>query len=351
MNGWKNRRSKLIRVGLTQSGPGRALRQGGERIVREAAAGIDRSGRSADGDGARVTQDLLDGLRLGRTESLSRVVRQIAKGPVSAQPESGIMIEPESVAHDRHHLGLLHGVDTEIGLELVVEVQLFDAVARSLGHNLEDRLENERRGLRRRRCRYRGRRGYPLTHRLTGGESGGRRGEEIRYRRIRRRLHIKAERGERREGILETRESSPLGMVRVDRAVRSALQDGRDKARECALRSALHKDARAVRVHPLDLCNPLHRSGHLLREDIDDLLASILSGWVVAAGDVGRDGPTRRLNVQTLQHLLQRGRCRRDDGGVEGVTHGQRIHRDATGHEGLDGRLDRPRSAGDNRLG
>jgi hypothetical protein len=54
-------------------------------------------------------------------------------------------------------------------------------------------------------------------------------------------------------------------MVRVERAVRTALEDADGEARERALRAALDEDARVVRVHALDLRHPLDGRGDLLR--------------------------------------------------------------------------------------
>ena len=135
------------------------------------------------------------------------------------------MIKSESIPYDRDDLGLLHGIDAEIGFEFVVEIELVHAVPGRLSDDLKDRLENERCGLWRGGSRRRGRYRQPPAHRLTGRETWSWCGKEIRDRSVWCGLHIEAERGERGECVLEARESATLGMVGVDRAVRATLQN------------------------------------------------------------------------------------------------------------------------------
>ncbi len=145
-------------------------------------------------------------------------------------------------------------------------------------------------------------------------------------------------------------EATSLGMVGVDRPMRSTLEDRCDKAGQRTLGSTLHKDAGTVGVHALNLSNPLHGCRNLLSERVDDLLPRAFSRRVVPACDVGGDGTLRGLHIKTLKHLPERRRCRRHNRGVEGVAHGERVDRDSTRDEGLDGRLYGPRCTGDNSL-
>ena len=118
-------------------------------------------------------------------------------------------------------------------------------------------------------------------------------------------LDLKAQRRERSQRILKALQTTTLRMVCVDRSVRPALEDGRYKARERTLGAALDEDARTICVHPLDLSNPLDRRGYLLGQRLDDLLASILSGGVIATGHIGGDRASRSPNIQPLEDLLE----------------------------------------------
>ena len=139
-------------------------------------------------------------------------------------------------------------------------------------------------------------------------------------------------------------------MIGVDGPVRAALEDGGDEARERTLGTTLHKDPGPVRIHALDLSDPLDRAGDLLGEDVDHLISAVRPCRVVATRHIGGDRTPRRLDVEPGEHSPERHRGRSDNLRVKGMAHRQWIDRDIPRPKRLDRRLDGPRSTRDDRL-
>ena len=61
-----------------------------------------------------------------------------AEGGVVAELDLVVAFDPEALADGGEHLGLLDGVDAEVGFEVEVEVQHVGRVAGLVGHQGED---------------------------------------------------------------------------------------------------------------------------------------------------------------------------------------------------------------------
>ena len=128
-----------------------------------------------------------------------------------------------------------------------------------------------------------------------------------------------------------------LVIVGGNRAMRFALEDLPHHAGVAALGPEAEEHPRAVVVHPLHLRDELHRRGELLGQCFRHLA---LFARIGRSGEVGidREGHGPKVHVaQEGAQLFARGR---NDGRMEGGTHGDRLHLDALGLAGFRRGLD-----------
>ena len=116
---------------------------------------------------------------LGPRQALLHEADGVGEGRIVAQLERLVARDAPGLADGREGLGLLHGVDAEVGLEVEVEVEHVGRVARLLGHDREHPLADRRvfRGRRRQRGLGSPSRGCASGRRgLARGRRSGRRG-------------------------------------------------------------------------------------------------------------------------------------------------------------------------------
>ena len=125
----KNRCRELIGITLTETCTSRPFCQGCEGITGHCRAGRHSgsrySSRTTGNRSASIAQNPLDGVGLGRTQSLGSVVGQISERPVCTETETWVMIKTEAIAHNGDDLSLLDRIDAQVSLELIIQVQLF----------------------------------------------------------------------------------------------------------------------------------------------------------------------------------------------------------------------------------
>ena len=158
-------------------------------------------------------------------------------------------------------------------------------------------------------------------------------------------LTVGAEQG---QGLDEASGTALFRMVRVGGPVGPTGEDVAGEAGQRPLGTDLHEGAHAAFVHAFDDPDPLHRRGHLTREEIEHLL---FARGIEVGRDVAVDGPSGRADALPLEHLAQ-GRARRGHHpGVEGVGYGD-LHAAQVGlFEALHGLVHGTGFAGDDRLG
>ena len=134
-----------------ESIPGRAL------ILRGGSRGGGLRGLRSRRRGRRRWRGRRDDVTALQRGALDHVARQILKRRVVREPEVRVLLQGVDLANLGHDLGLLHRVDTQIGLQLELRLDLVRFVARALTQHLHHRsigdlLAHARRDGRRRWC-------------------------------------------------------------------------------------------------------------------------------------------------------------------------------------------------------
>ena len=261
------------------------------------------------------------------------------EGRILGEAEVVVFGEAVVVADGGHDLGLLDGVDAEVGLELEVGLDLIAVVAGLLAQHLDHHREGVvvRDG------------GKPRAT-IAGAR---RRRRVVRTFRVEVRLVARgpgADGPQLRERLEQRPDVALFRVVRKHRGVWAPLKDVGDERRLRALRTDLDEHASSRRVHLFDERDELDRRGDLLRQQVADLVLDASAFRVEVAGDVGEDRRLRRADIDRVEVAAKRLARRGDHLAVERVADGEDHDGLAHRFELRDRLLDGFGEAGDDRL-